>query len=737
MTAQVHTDQVFKHHPINPIPSHLLYPVYDASLIDFNSQAIEVPGTRKEGQTGHYRNRLYPDQSVLIQKPKPQTLYEVTKQVTDEIPFDNGLGYIPITSPRGQLPVTYADKLEWISYGEVEKARMEVGSAFMHLFRAGILGDQSRIERIDPHHSGPEGGWGVGIWSGNRPEWQITDMGCHAFSLVGVPLYDTLGPTATQYVSNHAGLSIIVVSLAHLPSMLKLLPDVPSVKAVICMESLYGSEGEMAKEWGRREGVFVDDFDGLRVLGRANLLDPMVPKPESIATISYTSGTTGNPKGVVLTHRNMTTAIIAQTYGTELPGRGIVLISYLPLSHVYGRFVDLMAILLRGAAAYSTGDTLRLLQDIQIIKPHILPSVPRVLNRIYAAIMAQANGGGIKGAILTKSLNAKLDRYHQTGDFTHPVYDKLFLSKLPQLLGGRILYMSSGSAPISKDVFETLKVAFAANFSEGWGMTETVGTGSKGNAHDKDASGKIGPPHVCNEFKLVDIPEMGYSAKDKPFPRGELCVKGMNVFSGYYKDEKNTRETIDEDGWMHTGDVCIVDEAGRFKIIDRKKNIMKLAQGEYVALESVEGVYSLHPVFTTMYVHGDPLKNHLVGVGVVDPQQAVQFIQSAAHSKLRRLKDPDHVAKAIQEDGEDAKHLKNEIIKSLEKLARSKGLKGYEMVKGIHLSNDPFPPDVMTPSFKFKRQQVADHFKTELQRAYAESEANITDAKGYKMKSLL
>lgn len=205
--------------------------------------------------------------------------------MTDEIPNEPALAYLPTVSPPGVKPALYADSYQTITYGELEQARMEVGSALMHLYRSGILGSPDSIERIDPRPVGPEQGWSVGIWSGNRPEWQMTDMATQAFGLVSVALYDTLGPNTTVYVSNHAQLPIILCTLAHLAELLAILPECPTVKAVVCMDALVGPSKTLAHDWAKSKGVALWDWEGFRALGREHRIEAMPPRPENVATL--------------------------------------------------------------------------------------------------------------------------------------------------------------------------------------------------------------------------------------------------------------------------------------------------------------------------------------------------------------------------------------------------------------------------------------------------------------------
>lgn len=173
-------------------------------------------------------------------------------------------------------------------------------------------------------------------------------------------------------------------------------------------------------------------------------------------------------------------------------------------------------------------------------------------------------------------------------------WDRLVFAKLRQRLGGKVRFMSTGSAPISPEVMEFLRVCFGT-LVEGYGMTESACVIAKSSPPDFTV-GHVGAPAPSCEVKLVDVPEMQYTTRDQPNPRGEVCVRGPSVFKGYFKDEGQTRECMDADGWLHTGDIGMWLPGGRLKIIDRKKNIFKLAQGEYVAPEKIENVYVRSPL---------------------------------------------------------------------------------------------------------------------------------------------
>ncbi|EIN07731.1 acetyl-CoA synthetase-like protein [Punctularia strigosozonata HHB-11173 SS5] len=652
---------------------------------DLTKQSVPVPGTKKPGQTAHYRNGGY-GMFTLDTPNHLRTMteaFEVGLKASRDEPM---LGHRPLLSTS---PLTFAKHYVWETYAQVDARRRAVGSAVYKLFRDGTLG-------------------------GGELE-TIIDLAMNAYQKVSVSLYDTLGKDSVEYIINHAYLTVVFVGPQHIPTVLKLAPRIPCLKMVVSLDDLSAEAKPLLTSWADSVNIKLTTLRELEALGKENLIEPIPATPDQLATICYTSGTTSNPKGVLLTHGNLAAATQANLYALDIPDKGRM-ISYLPLAHIYERAMESGVICAGGSIGYFTGDPLRLLEDAQILKPQFMPSVPRVLNRIYQSAMVAGNTPGVKGTLFRKAVAAKLERFRTTGIREHALWDRLVFKKIQAVLGGEIKMLCTGSAPISREVIEHLKIFFApAAVIEGYGMTENCGTCTRTWPDDTTCSGTIGSPQPCCEIKLLDVPAMNYTSEDKPNPRGEICVRGDNCFKAYYKDEKNTKETVDDEGWIHTGDVGEIDEFGRFKVIDRVKNIMKLAQGEYVALEKVEGLYSASPIVAQLYVHGDSLQSYLVAVVVPDPVQ-LAVLASKAWSKPVAAED----GAALVEATRDPKVV-DAIHKVLSAEAKRNALKGFEQIKRIHVSLDPFTVEngTLTPTLKIRRKDAYAKYKAELDGLYA------------------
>ncbi|KAF9239647.1 long-chain-fatty-acid-CoA ligase [Melanogaster broomeanus] len=664
-----------------------------------------------------------------------------TPSILKTIPdiFDNGYNMNPDARLLGHRPVVSTEPLKfgpyvWQTYRQVDIRRRRIGSALHSLFQKGEL----KAEDLQT----------VGIWSQNRPEWQLVEFALHAYGKVGVSLYDTLGKDSAEYIINHAQLPIIFTTPDHILTLLEMSSKIPVLKVIVSFDPLDKQVRNALSSWGETVGIQIKEFSEIESYGEVNLIDPLPASVDQIATLCYTSGTTSNPKGrsyflaiglpvtlaltgAILTHGNLATSAYTNTYGISYPVNSCFM-SYLPLAHIYERVVELIAVAVGGCIGYFTGDPLRLLEDAQFLKPHFFPSVPRVLNRIYQSAMAAGNVPGLKGAIFRTAMQAKLDQFHATGINTHPLWDPLVFHKIRAVLGGNTMIVCSGSAPISAEVIDFLKIALCCEVIEGmrprlsfssdaksnvplrYGMTENCGGCTHTMMGDPTCGGTIGPPVPINELKLVDVPSMNYTSEDKPNPRGELCARGMNSFIAYYKDEKNTRETL-KDGWLHTGDVAEIDDHGRFKIIDRVKNIMKLAQGEYVALEKVENMISACPIVQQIYVHGDSLQSYLIAVVIPDPLVLAPLASMIVGKKITPG-DTEALTAAVKDP-----RVVQEVVELLAKEAKKNRLAGFEYVKRIHLTMDPFTVDdnTLTPTLKLRCSDAYAKFKAELDALYA------------------
>ncbi|GMN43842.1 hypothetical protein TIFTF001_013030 [Ficus carica] len=587
-----------------------------------------------------------------------------------------------------------AGEYKWMTYGEVGIAREAIGSGL----------------RI----SGLQKGACIGLYFINRPEWLIVDHACAAYSYISVPLYDTLGPDAVKYVVNHADMQAIFCVPQTLNSLLSFLSDIPSVRLIVVV----GGMDEHLPSLPSTTRVKLISYLKLIGQGRSNLQPFCPPKPEDIATICYTSGTTGTPKGVVLTHGNFIASAAGFSRAIKFYPSDVY-ISYLPLAHIFERTNQIISAYYGVAIGFYQGDNLKLIDDMAVLRPTIFCSVPRLYNRIYAGITnAVQTSGALRERLFRAAYNSKKQAI-MSGRNPSPVWDRLVFKKIKEKLGGRVRFMGSGASPLSSDVMDFLRVCFGCEVIEGYGMTETSCVISIMDEGDT-LSGHVGSPSSACEIKLVDVPEMNYTSEDQPHPRGEICVRGPIVFQGYYKDEVQTREVIDNDNWLHTGDIGLWLPGGRLKIIDRKKNIFKLAQGEYIAPEKVENVYAKCKFVSQCFIYADSLNSCLVAVVAVDPEVLKEWVASEG-IKVVPLSTYEDLGQLCSDP-----RARSAVLADMDDVGREAQLRGFEFAKAVTLVPEPFTVEngLLTPTFKvplqIKRPQAKAYFAKAISDMYSE-----------------
>lgn len=544
-------------------------------------------------------------------------------------------------------------------------------------------------------------------------------------------MYDSYDTETATYVLSHSESKVCFTTSSHLAALLSSAEQLPNLKAIILLDTqgpipLRPGElatNQLAVQWAAQKGITLLTWSGLIEIGRKNIIAHCPPQDNStLSGLCYTSGTTGKPKAAKVSHRQLaiSAGIIGMMQdGTENTGDELMF-SYLPLAHIYERILEAFALRYGAAIGYFSGDVTRLIEDAQVIKPTIFPGVPRVFNRIAGQIMAQVDGPGLKGKLLRTALAAKLANHDKYGTVTHAFYDRLVFSKVRMVLGGRVKFMTSGSAPIRPSVIKMLRVCFSCEMREGYGQTENAGTCLMIMPGDL-ATGSCGPPVMGAEIRLKDCPELNYRSTDTPMPRGELIFRGQSVFDGYYKDDEKTKETIDKDGWMYSGDVAQVDAAGRFYIIDRVKNLVKLSQGEYVAIENVEGQLAAVKYFAQFWLYGDSTQDHLVAVAVPDPEVFAPFASNIT-GKTVTATDMASLQAAC-----DDKKVTAAMLSELMKLGRELKLKGFEIPRALKLRAEPFSAEngLLTPTFKMKRPEARKILAKEIDWLYAQEPAKM------------
>lgn len=436
----------------------------------------------------------------------------------------------------------------------------------------------------------------------------------------------------------------------------------------------------------------------------------------------------------MLTHGNMIADLAGgMKAGLKLERFKEVHISFMPRSHVFEKLLQLGVMMMGGSIGFFTGPA-TLLEDIQKLRPTLFAAVPRVLNKIHAKVTAGIEEtGGLKAKLFRSAYATKKKNMERGGcclccrgakkpNNKHAVYDRLVFKKTKAALGGRVKIIVTGSAPIAPDVMEFLRICFATTL-EGFGQSESAAAATLTDPNDYSL-GHVGFPIPCNEIALRSVPDMGYYASSSALPRkvrksgeykvgGEICIRGTNVMSGYYGNPQKTAETIDADGWLHTGDIGVWLEGGQLKIVDRVKALFKLSQGEYVSPGKVEDVASLSPFVAQAFVYGSSLKNYVLAVIVVDPDH----IPAGAAKKSKSSK-----SKSL-----NSLEFRQEVLASIDSVARAQGpdgrprLSGFEIPKNVLLRSKEFAEDdLLTPTMKMKRNVAKEFFADDFERLYAE-----------------
>jgi long-chain acyl-CoA synthetase len=557
----------------------------------------------------------------------------------------------------------------------------------------------------------------VGIFAKNCTEWVISDMGCQMDSVTTATLYATLGQEAFKYICDQTQIKTIMVSpdLVDMLCKLKLKYDLKRLSTAILFDLTTNCDSKKELEKLKNAGFIAYSFteDFLKENNNVKDSDLQISKPDTIMTICYTSGTTGNPKGVMLSQRNLISVLETVIRDSSVPLDEFgAHISFLPLAHIFERMVISGFMGAAAKVGFISGSVrTTLLEDMSIFGPTLLFTVPRVLQTIRTKIFDGFNAlSPWKKKLAYKAYHTKLENYKKYGIITHAIYDQLVFKKLRAMFGNRLKTILCASAPMPKELADDFKVFLSIPIIEGLGMTELAGSAFCTSYHDLTnftAGGVTGGVKMI----LKSVPDLGYTIDDVidgiNCPAGEICLKGPLIFNGYYKNDEENAKAFDKDGYFHTGDVGrIFPNLGNgLKIVDRVKEIFKLSQGEYIIPAKLESVYSKSSFIQQIMIYGNSSMNNIIAIICPDKKHCAEALDISVEE--------------LSKD-EENKDMKKLIINDLLKLAEQANFNGLEKVKYALITFEGFTVanSCMTPTMKIVRKKVELKFKERIDALY-------------------
>ena len=561
-----------------------------------------------------------------------------------------------VEAHSGDDALRYHDGDAWteMSYEELGKAAREIAGG---LIAAGI-----------------EAGDKVAIFANTRPEWTLADLGIVLAGATVVPIYQTSSVEEAKHVLEDSESKL---AFCENDELLKTAKEAKDDLDFVVFEGEGATTLEQLREKGGDSESEVDE--------RAEGIEP-----DDVFTIVYTSGTTGPPKGCVLTHGNFRANAEMLEQVADMADDSVVFM-FLPLAHVLSRMTQMVALDVGACIGYWRGDKDLMLDDLQEIQPTHFPAVPRIFEKIYEKAQQKASGR-VKGKVLDKAVQIgeevrALERVDDEPGMIHKreydLADKRVLSNVREIFGGNLELAITGAAPVQKEMLEFFD-ACGVLILEGYGSTETSAVVSA-NRPDDFKFGTVGKPVPGCEVKIAE-PDDDDDSEDG---RGEILVKGPNVFQGYHGLEDETKEVLDDDGWFHTGDLGTIDEDGFLTIAGRTKEIIVTSSGKNITPTNIEEKITNSEIVSQAVVVGDD-RPYLVALIELDEENTDGDEDGAR----------DAVQKAIDAANED--------------------LAKIEQVKKFAILDRPLSQDEgeLTPTLKVKRETVQENFKDEIDALY-------------------
>lgn len=662
---------------------HGIGPLYMISKPPFS---IDVTGAPEiEGETKPRRNIIAKDGLYTRPHPDVDTVFRLVKRSAELFSGERCIGsrkLVQIHEETKKVPKIVDGKKElvdkkWQYFELSDYSFMTYAEYETHLLNLASGLRKLGVERGDKVH----------MFASTSVNWLAMSHACSSQAYTIVTAYDTLGASGVEHTLAQSKPRAMFTDPHLLKTASAALKKVDSIKIIIYNDKAIGqpvAPAEIESFKTAHPELTVVSVSELATLGEQHPATPSPPTPQDLYCIMYTSGSTGPPKGVSVTHESFVAAVAGLVGLLEATvSANEVVLAYLPLAHIFEMVVENLVLFFGATMGYGTTRTLsdtnvrNCVGDMRALQPSILVGVPQVWETIKKGVLARVGGSSIVvrsmfwGAYNAKSFLVKYNLPGQT------MFDSLVFGKVRTLAGGRLRYIINGASGISKETQQFLSMIMAPMLT-GYGLTETGGNGAVMSPQQFTLSGSCGTLTPAIECKLVSIAELNYSTSTTP-PQGEILLRGGPVLKEYYLNPEETEKAITPDGWFRTGDIGEFDEFGHLKIIDRVKNLVKLQGGEYIALEKLESVYRSSKAVQNIMVHGD--SDHPRPVAII-------FVNEPA------VKD---MAKSIGVDPDDHDLLQNEklvdaVLKDLLAQGKAANLTSLETIAGVVLTDDEWTP---------------------------------------------
>ncbi|GAA3742748.1 carboxylic acid reductase [Salinactinospora qingdaonensis] len=598
-----------------------------------------------------------------------QIMATIMERYADRIAFGERAKTFTRDSTTGRVSINLLPHYETTSYRELWKRVRAVANEWHHEPKRALRpGERVAI---------------IGFTSG---DYTTLDLACIHLGAVSVPLQTSSPLPQLESITDETAPSILASSLEHLDTAAELAVKGSSVRRLVVFDYYPQVEDQRekydsAREYLARAGrdVSIDSLSEIvergATLPEAPLFTP-ADDDDPLAMLIYTSGSTGTPKGAMYTER-LAAGMWGGSWSKLFSEEHAVNINYMPMSHVAGHS-SLKNTMARGGASYFTAnsDLSTLFEDISLVRPTELSLIPRVCEMLF------------------QRYQRELHRREMDGADRDTVDAEVKAEMRQELLGGRVGWASSSSAPLSAELHEFIESLLDLELHIVYGSTEAAGVMVDGEL--------IRPPVV--EYRLDDVPELGYYRTDSPYPRGELLLKTDSIIPGYYRHPELTEELFDADGYYKTGDIVAEVRPERFAVVDRRKNVLKLSQGEFVAVSRLESIFASSPLVQQIFVYGNSERSYLLAVVVPPPATIEKFV------------------------GKE-EELKQALSTSFQEVAKENGLNSYEIPRDFLIETEPFSKEngLLSDHRKLLRPQLTERYAESLERLYADITAREND----------